>query len=86
MPQVRPFRSYYRLANIKGVDKLVCELCEEEDAKKPAYYSTTATSKLKTHVESNHSATLPPPHCVWNLHALSVCCAPRGDHALLLRL
>jgi hypothetical protein len=35
----------------------VCELCEEEDAKKRAHYSTTATSKLKTHVESNHSAT-----------------------------
>ena len=25
-------------------------------------------------------------HCVWNLLALSVCRAPRGDHALLLRL
>ena len=51
------FRSCFRLANVQGVDKLVCELCEEEDAKKPARYSATATSRLKTHVESNHSAT-----------------------------
>ena len=31
--------------------------CANCAKKKPARYSTTTTSKLKTHVESNHSAT-----------------------------
>ena len=35
----------------------MCKLCEQEGAKEPVSYSTSATSKLRTHVEKAHIAT-----------------------------
>ena len=35
----------------------MCKLCEQEGAKEPVSYSTSATSQLRTHVEKAHIAT-----------------------------
>ncbi len=44
------------LAKVKGAEKLMCELCKEE-AKPPALYSISVTSKLRAHVQKNHVTT-----------------------------